>query len=106
MTTEESIDIIKDRLVSAYRPVAIYIFGSRAWGSPSRESDIDIAIIINKSEEKFYKRPILAYHALKGLMISKDILVFTSDEFNELSSEPASLCHMIKEKGIKLYEAA
>ena len=30
---------IATRLVSAYAPRAVYLFGSRAWGKPSADSD-------------------------------------------------------------------
>ena len=105
MTPHEIIEIVKERLVAAYHPKTIYLFGSWAWGAPDETSDVDIIIILNKSSEKLYKRSIPAYQALKGLKISKDILVLTSEEFNEQADHPSSLCYMVKEKGVKLYEA-
>lgn len=41
-------------LVSVYSPLAIYLFGSYAWGHPEENSDLDLLIIIEKSEEKTY----------------------------------------------------
>lgn len=106
MISDEIIQIVKQRLVDVYKPLIIYIFGSYAWGNPDDTSDLDLMIIIKDSKEKLYKRVIPAYMALKGLKISKDILIYTQDEFNQLAAEPSSFCNTIKSKGIKLYEAA
>jgi predicted nucleotidyltransferase len=97
---------ILSRLIEAYQPEEIYIFGSYAWGNPDEHSDIDLLVIVNETSEKPYKRPIKGLRALRGLKISKNIVVYTKDEFNAQSKELSSLCHQIKEKGVKLYEAA
>jgi uncharacterized protein len=100
------IDIIKEKLILTYNPMAIYLFGSYAWGDPHDKSDIDLLIILNQSNEKQHKRPIRGILALKGLKISKDIIVFTKDEFDDLSGNVSTLCYKIKHEGIKIYEAA
>ena len=106
MIKKEVIDEVKNRLIKAYDPLAIYLFGSYAWGSPTEESDLDLLIVIEKSDEKSYKRPISGYHALVGLEISKDIIVHTKEEFERLSKEISSLCHKIEEQGELIYARA
>lgn len=42
-------DIFKEivsRLFKAYQPLEIYLFGSYAWGKPTKYSDIDFFIIL------------------------------------------------------------
>jgi predicted nucleotidyltransferase len=94
------------RLVEVYSPLEVYVFGSFVWGSPSEYSDLDILVIIDQSNEKVYKRPIKGIKALKGLKIPKDIIVYTRDEFDQMSQELSSLCYKIKNEGRKVYEAA
>ncbi|MBI5186748.1 MAG: nucleotidyltransferase domain-containing protein [Nitrospinae bacterium] len=100
------IETVKDKLVNAYHPNEIYLFGSSAWGTPGDESDLDLLIVVEKSEEKPYKRSIKGTKALRGLGIAEDILVYTKDEFKALSGDISTLCFKIKNEGIKLYEAA
>lgn len=101
----DKLNIVVDRLVKAYTPNEIYLFGSLAWGNPSEDSDLDLLIIVDNTEEKIYKRPIKGIKALRGLKLAKDVIVYTNDEFNKLASNKASLFHKIKEEGIKLYGA-
>jgi predicted nucleotidyltransferase len=106
MINKEIIEIVKNKLIETYYPEEIYLFGSFAWGKADKDSDIDLLIVINKSEEKPYKRVIKGIRALRGLKIPKDIIVYTKEEFNKLSEDISTLCYKIKHEGIKLYGAA
>ncbi|MBF0591712.1 MAG: nucleotidyltransferase domain-containing protein [Nitrospirae bacterium] len=99
------IEIIKDRLVSVYDPREIYLFGSYAWGKPTYESDIDLLVIIEMSDDKPYRRAIKGLKVLRDLKVPEDILVYTEDEFSQLSDDMSTLCYKIKHEGIKLYHA-
>jgi predicted nucleotidyltransferase len=100
------IEKVKDKLKEAYKPKVIYLFGSHAWGRPDEQSDLDVLIVVDKSDEKPYKRPRKGFESLRGLKIAKDIIVYTIDEFEELATDVTTLCYKIKKEGIKLYEAA
>lgn len=106
VTDKELIQNIKERLISAYDPEAIYLFGSYAWGKTDTQSDIDVLIIVKDSQDKFYKRTLRGFHSLKGLKIAKDIVVYTREEFESLAQDISTLCYKIKHEGMKLYEAA
>ena len=95
---------VRDKLIEAYNPLSIFLFGSYAWGIPTKESDIDLMIIVDESDEKSYIRPRKGFKALRGMKIAKDLIVYTRDEFNNRTSEITSLAHKIKLDGIKLYE--
>ncbi len=93
-----------ERLVDAYNPLFIYIFGSYAWGNPSPDSDLDILVVVDESEERSYKRSLRGYDVLFGLGLSKDIIVLTQQEFQERSMERSSLAHSVKKRGKLIYE--
>ncbi len=47
---------IVDRLKKHYQPDKIILFGSYAYGHPTRDSDIDLLIIKRTSESPFHRR--------------------------------------------------
>jgi len=106
MINKETIEEVKNRLVKAYNPIAIYLFGSYAWGSPTEDSDLDILIVVDKSDEKSYKRPLQGYDVLYGMDISKDIIVYTKEEFENKSNNITTLIYKIKKEGKVLYARA
>ena len=83
MIEKNIIDEVKNRLVKTYDPLAIYLFGSYSWGSPTDESNLDLLIIINESTERDYTRAVSGHKALIGLGIAKDLIVQTKDEFEK-----------------------
>ena len=95
-------EIIKTRLNKAYNPISLYIFGSYAWGTPTKDSDLDLLLVVESSDKKPYKRSIDGIRALRGLGIAKDILVYTKDEFKMLSQDVSSLLYKVEKEGIKL----
>jgi len=53
--TEELIQEIKNCIVSAVHPEKIILFGSYAYGTPTKDSDVDLQVIM-LSEEPMHKR--------------------------------------------------
>jgi predicted nucleotidyltransferase len=95
-------ETIKTRLNTVYNPLSLYIFGSYAWGKPTKDSDIDLVVVVQSSDQKPYKRAIKGIRALRGLGIAKDILVYTKEEFNALSQDISSLLYRVEKEGIRL----
>ena len=106
MISKQTINEIVNRLVKAYSPLEVYLFGSYAWGKPDEESDLDFLIIVEKSELKTYKRPLRGYDALDELRIAPEIIVYTKNEFEKRLSNPTTLAHKIKHQGEQLYARA
>lgn len=103
MIQKNSIEEVKNRLVKAYNPVAIYLFGSYAWGNPTDDSDLELLIVVDTSNEKSYKRPLVGYDTLFDLGIAKDLIVYTKAEFNQRSKDVTTLCYKIEKEGRVLY---
>jgi len=93
------------RLRDALSPVVIYFFGSYAYGSPVPGSDLDLLVIVEDSSLDPYSRDAKAYEALSGLGVSKDVLVYTRDEFERRSVLPVSFERTVKQKGRLIYAA-
>lgn len=97
---------ITKHLLVAYKPLAIYLYGSQVWGTPDKSSDIDFFIIVDKSELDHAERIRIGLRELKGVHANVDILVFTLREVSEKKDHPSSLVYKVLNKGIKIYEAA
>lgn len=103
MINKEMLEEVKNRLIRTYDPVSIYLFGSYAWGSPTEDSDLDLLIVVEKSKEKPYERPVIGHRALRGLGISKDIIVYTKKEFDSKTGDVTTLGYKVKKNGKVLY---
>ena len=93
------------RLVDAFDPECIYLFGSYARGEADSNSDYDLLMIISKSELPRYKRDQAAFRVLCGVGASKDVIVLTRKEYNSRLTVVTSLPDTIEREGRLLYAA-
>lgn len=91
------------RIVDAVDPVKIILFGSYAYGTPHPESDVDILVIQDTSLPR-HKRPAAIHRALAGLLIPKDIVVYTPTEVDEWRDIPQAFITRILKKGVIIYD--
>jgi predicted nucleotidyltransferase len=103
LISQAAIDEIVDRLVEEFKPEQVILFGSYAWGTPSPDSDVDLLVILDKSEQRAIEREIRAHICLQGLTTPKDILVRTREEVEYFKEVVASLEHQILSRGRVLY---
>jgi len=92
------------RLVQVFKPEQVILFGSHAWGTPDKFSDVDLMVVVGQSDLSDYDRAVLAYACLSGVDVPKDVIVRTRAEFDFFSSVRASLEHKIARRGKVLYE--
>lgn len=104
----EKQDILKEivrRLIKAYDPSQIYLFGSFARGEEQVDSDFDLLVIVPDDASLERQKSRLAYHSLRGTGIAADVLVFTKSAFNQRLHLKASLPSIVKDEGKLLYAA-
>ena len=90
--------------IGQYGVKRIGLFGSYCKNEQKKESDIDILVIVKESSLPRYKRSIPLYKELSGILIPKDLLVYTEDEIDEWSEVPQSFITTICKKGRVIYE--
>ncbi|MEQ1890965.1 MAG: nucleotidyltransferase domain-containing protein [Planctomycetota bacterium] len=102
---EATLPEVVRRLVAAYQPERIYLFGSTARGDAGPDSDLDLLVVVpdDAPEERRHSR--LAYAALRGTGIAADVLVCTHRYFEERLHLKASLPATVLREG-KLLHAA
>ncbi len=92
-----------NRLAFTYTPLAIYLFGSYAWGQPHADSDLDFLIVMPDDKPLNLSLHILGKQALKNMDISTDIVINHKYFFVERSKHPSTLQYKIKKEGILVY---
>jgi hypothetical protein len=85
------------RLVEAYRPERIYLFGSVARGDAGPDSDYDIMVVVPDNAPPELRRGRAAYVALWGTGVASDVLVWTASQFDGRLHLAASLPALVAE---------
>ena len=93
------------RLVEAYQPERIYLFGSKARGTPGPDSDYDLMVIVPDDAPLERRRSRLAYQVLRGTGRAADVLVWTRTNFDSRLHVRTSLPVTVVSEG-KLVHAA
>ena len=93
------------RLVPALEPERIYLFGSRARGDATEDSDYDIMVVVRERVGAGPAMEIEAQRALAGLGVPKDVVVMTRTRFDWLRGARASLPATVEREGRLLYAA-
>lgn len=93
------------RLVEAYRPELIYLFGSVARGDAGPDSDYDLLVVVPDDAAPERRRSRLAYEVLRGTGTAADVIVCTRSYFDERRSLRASLPGTVLREGRTLYGA-
>ena len=111
-TSQSAVDEFSDalttivlRLVDAYRPQTIILFGSLAWGTPHADSDIDLLIVKESQETPLQRRlRVRKMVAEASRRIPFSPLVLTPDELQSRLDLNDPFYRQIVEQGQLLYE--
>jgi predicted nucleotidyltransferase len=85
------LDEIVRRLVKAYQPLQVYLFGSAARGDAHASSDYDLLVVVPDEAPSEHRRSRLAYKALRGTGVAADVVVCTRSYFEPRRQLKASL---------------
>ena len=103
MISDELTSSIKKRLVDAFAPERIILFGSQARGTADNRSDVDI-LVICRFRGKRRHLMVEMNRALGDLDCAFDILVLTPEEFKRDRSIPGTIGRYASKEGKILYE--
>jgi uncharacterized protein len=93
------------RLVAALSPERIYLFGSRARGDATEDSDYDVCVLVGERIGPGHSMEHQAYIALSDLGKPVEVVVMTVTEFDWLREAAASLAASVTREGRVLYAA-
>lgn len=96
---------ILNRVVAAYCPESVYLFGSKARGDEGPDSDYDLLVVVPDNAPVDRTRGQLAYEVLWGTGVAADVVVWTRSDFESRRHVVASLPASVLREGKLLYSA-
>lgn len=93
------------RLVRAYEPERVYLFGSVARGETGPDSDYDVLLVVPDNASSGRLRARLAYEVLWGLGTAVDVLIWRRSAFDARATVSTSLPAVVLREG-RLVHAA
>lgn len=101
MLSESDIQGVVDRIVRACGPERIVLFGSRAWGAPRPDSDVDL-LVIGAFEGTSYRQAARIYHAAQA-PFAMHVIVLRPQEAQTRYAEGDTLVRAAIDDGQVLY---
>lgn len=98
---------IVDAIRREYQPERIVLFGSYAYGHPTRDSDVDLLIVKDTDKrrvDRFVEVSRTLFRLAPGIPVEPHI--YTPDELRERLSLGDPFIKEILRKGVKLYDRA
>lgn len=102
---DPTVQEILNRLVNAYHPERVYLFGSAARGDAGPDSDYDILLVMPDDSPPELLRARRAHAALWGLRAAADVVILTRQRFDDCLHLNASLPSAVVREGKLLYAA-
>jgi hypothetical protein len=100
--TEERLQEVARRIVEAFAPERIILFGSYAWGEPTPHSDVDLLIVMEDGERPAERRMAVS-RLFRPRPFPMDILVYTPAEIQHALALRNPLLLEALERGRTLY---
>lgn len=99
---DQNVQQIINDLVKNYQPEKVILFGSRIGGKTHKWSDVDL-VAIKKTNKNFYDR-IGEASASFNHILPVDVIVYTPEEFEQMSRENRFVKEEVIRKGKMVYE--
>ena len=104
--TPEKVQTAIKRIIEVSRPRKLILFGSYVRGNMDLNSDLDILVVTGDDIENPRKESVRIRRALKGIVMSMDILVVPESKLQELVNVPGLIYREAMRDGEVVYEAA
>ncbi|UNC91388.1 nucleotidyltransferase domain-containing protein [Candidatus Contubernalis alkaliaceticus] len=107
MVVDKEVERLSSGLVHKFNPAKILLFGSRALGAATEDSDIDICVVLDVHNSKDeIEDSIYSYiYDEEGLdfSCSVDVIVYTHLEWEESIKDSGTFASLILRKGLVIH---
>jgi len=104
--TPEKVQTAIKRIIEVSRPRKLILFGSYVRGNMNLNSDLDILVVTGDDIENPRKESVRIRRALKGIVMSMDILVVPESKLEELTNMPGLIYREAMRDGEVVYECS
>lgn len=105
MLSTTELQSVSDKIVASMNPEKIIVFGSYAKGTPTKDSDLDLLIIVKESKlPRHHRTRKVRMELLDSMSVPKDIIVYTQSEFDNWVGVKHSFIQEVILTGKTLYE--
>ncbi|MBI5428629.1 MAG: nucleotidyltransferase domain-containing protein [Nitrospinae bacterium] len=105
MTNHEVINRMVETIANRFQPDKIILFGSYACGTPTRDSDVDLLVVMRVEGSKRQKAAEIDL-ALADRTLPLDVIVVTPDEIEKYRNAKGALIYPALKEGKVVYERA
>lgn len=92
------------RIVAAWRPEQIWLFGSQARGTATPSSDWDLLVVVPDSIQDADVDPVAAWRLVKASGIRADVVPCRAGDFRDDARTPNTLAYEASTRGMLVYE--
>ena len=102
--TSEKVNDVVDRLVAAASPLRLIAFGSAARGDLAAANDLDLLVVEPELTSR-YTEMVRLQKALRGVLMSVDLVVTSEARYNERCRIPGTLEYAAHREGRVLHDS-
>jgi HEPN domain-containing protein len=101
----EELDRVVRRLVEAFNPLAVYLFGSRARGDATEDSDYDVMLVLSDDNSRILSRRSV-WETARSRRIEINPFLTRAGPFAWRRNQVGTLEYEVQADGIRLYPAS
>jgi len=99
-----AIRLLLDRIVARWTPQQVWLFGSRARGDSTPDSDWDLFVVVDDSAADDDLDPGVGRRLRRECGVRADVIPWRASEFAEFRSTPNTLAYSVAKDGVLLHE--
>lgn len=100
-----ALESLLGRLVAAYRPEAVYLFGSRARSDAGTDSDYDLLVVVPDDTPPARLSLMAAYEVVRPAHVAADVIPCRRSVFEARKEEVGTLPYVAWTEGRRVYGA-
>jgi len=93
-----------DRIVARWKPRQIWLFGSRARGDATPDSDWDLFVVVDDDVDDDELDPGIGRRLRRECGVRADVIPWRASEFAEFRATPNTLAYSVATDGMLLHE--